>query len=274
MLAIVLQFTTAAIISLAGMNSTLPQQDGQDDAPAPMRDRMTRPDDNARQDGNRPGPDQRRGIDGMPDRDRDRDRDRGERPLRMTPELRASLISVVTDLRPLNDADRKRLEDMTDDDLAAIATGRMRHLLTLAQLRESDPELYQLKLSDLKLGQRAFSIARKMGMARAGGNADRVQALADELRTVVAEQVDVSLRVKAHEIAAYEARLEVMKGQLERDLSGRGALIARRFEALQRRSESAPAQGGRGSRGRGDDDRTGDRPDRGPDRPDRGPDRN
>ena len=175
---------------------------------------------------------------------------RFRRPL--TDEQRKQIIEVVADLRPLSDADRKKLFELDPERFRGFFMDQGGQIFMLARMRESQPELYELKVRDLKSMRYSHAIARKLHQARATGSGEAAEAAERELHDAVTAQFDLDLEIREQEITLLEQNLEQKRADLESRRTNREEGIRRRLEQL---IDRAAAHNGPSWRDRSDEAR-------------------
>jgi len=153
---------------------------------------------------------------------------------RLTPESREHVIAVIADLRPLSAEERDLLATMSPDELRKRLAEQGGMILGLARLREIQPELYELRIRDMRLLRRIQDQLQQLRMAREGGQAEAVAAAERELRVAVAEQIDLRFAIREREITTLEERVATMREELQREREQpRDELITRRLEMFE-----------------------------------------
>lgn len=155
---------------------------------------------------------------------------RFRRPL--TAEQRQQIIEVVADLRPLSDADRKKLFELDPERFRGFFMNQGGQILMLARMRESQPELYDLKVKDLKSMRYSHAIARKLHEARAAGGGEAAEAAERELHEAVTAQFELDLQIREQEIILLEQQLERKRAELEHRRTNREEGIRRRMAQM------------------------------------------
>jgi hypothetical protein len=175
---------------------------------------------------------ERQGPPGPAPGQRDWRRDGGA--FRLTPESREHVIAVIADLRPLSAEERELLATMSPDELRKKLAEQGGMILGLARLRETQPELYGLRIQDMQLLRRIQDQLQQLRLARDAGQAEAVAAAERELRIAVAEQIDLRFAIREREITALEERVAVMREELQREREQpRDELITRRLEMFE-----------------------------------------
>jgi hypothetical protein len=197
--------------------------------------------------------------------DRDWRGDRGG--FRLTAESREHVLAVIADLQPLDDEKRARLADMSYDELREFLAEQGGMILGLARLRETQPELYDLRVADMKVLRRIQEQLQKVRTAREENDQDALVAAETELRALVSEQIDLRFAIREREIGALERRVVSMREELERERSQpREELVERRLEMFESAESRDWRRNGAGDQAPSDNDRGDglgdDRPDR------------
>lgn len=126
-------------------------------------------------------------------------------------------------LRKLREEDAERFESV----ISRIGP----HALHMAQLREDDPEAFELRQQEHKLGIRAMHLARE---ARHADDEEKQEQHRKELKQVLEEQFDVRTQLLEHEMAQLEAHLENLRDRLAEQRQQREQFIERRYDMILR----------------------------------------
>ncbi|HMN94910.1 MAG TPA: hypothetical protein PKC43_00770 [Phycisphaerales bacterium] len=92
-----------------------------------------------------------------------------------------------------------------------------RRLVALAVLREQSPDLYALKIDELRIQREVGDVGRRYRIAAAAGDEAAASRLLEELRQKVTQQVDKELRARAAELVALDLQLKALQKQLEEE---------------------------------------------------------
>lgn len=161
----------------------------------------------------------------------------------LTPQRREAMISFLRDTTPLI-AERVERELANRPEQADAIFRRLApRVLPQIELRERDPELFDLRARAMRLDWRIRQVA---GKARSGDE----EAL-DELESLIAERVDATLEERAVMLARFERRIESMREDLESERNRRDGIVAEKVAEIQR----GPARDAQPRRGPRDRDR-------------------
>lgn len=109
-----------------------------------------------------------------------------------------------------------------------------------ARLKDSDPELFDLRLAEIRVGMDVIDAIRALRHAQEQGQG--VDQAAAKVREQLIRQQDIRDRMTTHEIRAMAARLDEMKADAEKRKAGSNARIDEMVRRLLERREP----GGRG----------------------------
>jgi len=170
-------------------------------------------------------------------------------PRRLSPEQVEMVIEVAKEVFPDWGA---RLEQMRASDPEALEraiASNARRLFSLAMLRRRNPELYELKASELRNQMELRRLSEALAALRgSGADEEAIGALRTQIRVLATTQVDLELRTRALELAAMDEALRRMKDELEVDTNARAESIDSLVEAVEsgRPPADDPEQGERG----------------------------
>lgn len=123
------------------------------------------------------------------------------------------------------DALRKNDQHRADGFLARLGP-RVNEIMTT---RAHDPELAELLIRDFRVGMQVSEVggayARALAAGAGAGEGERAATLKEELRVLAAEQVDLRLGRREHEIARFVERLESLQAEVEEQRSLREQMI-------------------------------------------------
>ncbi|MFO0872762.1 MAG: hypothetical protein U0575_02155 [Phycisphaerales bacterium] len=157
----------------------------------------------------------------------------------MSAEQVAALVAVAKDISP-EWAEWLRTRGESDPEgLRAAIQNHGRRLVALAVLREQSPDLYELKVSELKLQAEVGDAAKRYREAVAAGRTEEAETLFKELRAKASQQVDKSLKTRAAELKALDEQMKALdqkvksfRDELTEDTKSRDARIAELLKAV------------------------------------------
>ncbi|MEC9157109.1 MAG: hypothetical protein VYB77_03150 [Planctomycetota bacterium] len=170
----------------------------------------------------------------------------GDRPLRMqgqgprarlprklrnpSPEELDRLILVAGELKPEWGTDLAKLRK-TNQTKFKESVVRYRRLWHLVELQERNPALYELRLTEMKNGERLRQLADAYRNAVDGGSPDQADQLMVELNGLAQAQVDLQVRVRAEELSAMAEALEKLRLDMIEELAQRDELARRMVDS-------------------------------------------
>lgn len=163
------------------------------------------------------------------------------------PEQMDRIVAVARDLSPDLAA---RLDEARSRDAEAFRTAlgsQAKRLGSLAVLRERRPELYAIRIEELKLEAKVLALGEQLHSAVDAGRSDEAARLEAQLRPLALAFVDSNLRSRAVELASLDAMLRDLRVDLERDARLRTETVQAWVDALREGREPAPLGGRRPS---------------------------
>jgi len=139
---------------------------------------------------------------------------------------------VLADLHP--EAAQRAEAAMEDNprEVRRLLGSRWRLLQRMADLRRSDPEMYDLRTADLRLARRAIEVAASIRQSRQAGEAVDNDDRLDRLRELVAERFEVRTQIRRLELAQIERRLNELQRDFNDRTASRDALIDTQIDDL------------------------------------------
>jgi len=215
----------------------------------------------------RPGPPDRRGPGFGPPRGRGEGEGRpgpglpGGEPDGDGRENPARILEVLRDVNPAwASGFEERMRSDPEGARRALLQGG-RRIMALAVLRDRNPELYALKIAELRQQGEVRRIAVAWHEAKDAGRDDERERLGRELEEAARVSVDLGLKARAEELAALERTVREFRDELGLDAARAEERARELAERMQRRAPSGNPLDPLGPRGpRGD----GERPERDP----------
>lgn len=149
----------------------------------------------------------------------------GDRPRRMSPEQIERVLATAREIFP-EWADRlEQLREQDPEALERAVAGNARRLFALATLRERSPDLYKMKVEELRSQMELRRLADHMQELADAGDAAALESTREEIRVLATKHVDLGLRTRAMELAAMDEAIRRMRTELEADSLARDAAI-------------------------------------------------
>jgi hypothetical protein len=151
-------------------------------------------------------------------------------------------------LEQLRKSDPKALRDR----LAREA----RRLMGLAMMKEREPQLYQVRLEDIRVQNRIHELTETLHAAKKSGDAAAQEAAMKEIEAGVRKQVELDIQARGFELVALDRSLKDARKRLQDDIRDREKTVAELMDSI--RAGDEPKFGrrpmGMGARSRGDED--------------------
>lgn len=151
----------------------------------------------------------------------------------LSQEQREQLLAVLEDLNPQM---KQRLQEVLKDNpqRANMILRRAydQHIQRLIQLRESDPEHYELQISEHKGRLEMFRLVRQIRDARESQDEAKATELTAQLREKMDTAFEVRQKLRRKELAELEKRIEKMRTDLAEHEQRKGELIDQAMEKV------------------------------------------
>jgi len=181
----------------------------------------------------RPGPDRER-LEKLRDRrerraaeDGPSNRPRPVRPPReLSAEQRERALAVLRDVNPRL---AEKMEEALKSDKASRAERMLARmsprLLEMDQIKQRDPEAYELRVADNRAKLDTIRIAGKLRRAKANGETDDAAQYETELRENLDKHFEIRQRLREKELQLLEQRIERMRVELKEHRAKKQQLI-------------------------------------------------
>jgi hypothetical protein len=140
-------------------------------------------------------------------------------------------ILVAGELKPEWGSSLQSLRD-TDQAQFQKAVSSSRRLWHLVELHQRNPNLYTLRLEELRNGEQLRALGRAYREAMEAGNSPDAERLLGELRKLSLSHVDLQIRVRGEELAAMSEALEQLRQDMLLELQRREQLADELIEQL------------------------------------------
>ncbi len=173
-----------------------------------------------------------------------RDRAIARAQLRPSPALSPDMIELCMEVaREVDPVLADRLQrirrDRSERDFRR-AMGNARHLVGLVALKEQNPQLYDVKVNELRLGARVDHLLQELIADRREGSISAPE-LETQLKRLVNEQVGYSLVARGLYLLRLKEHVKALRDELDHDLQPANLRAARqlRYQELLDRVEKA-----------------------------------
>jgi hypothetical protein len=118
------------------------------------------------------------------------------------------------------------------DEMSQAMRQSARRLVALAVLKERNPDLYAIRVEDVRLQLELRTLGDAYRAAEAAGDATKVAALGVQIAAKVRVQVDIDLKARAQELVALDEQMKAMRDDLVKEQRSTETRVAERTEAV------------------------------------------
>lgn len=149
------------------------------------------------------------------------------------------IIAVARDVSPEWAASLEKVRERDPSGFERATGVLAKRLKALAVLKERKPQLYALRVEELRIQGEVTALADQWRSAISTGRTEDASGIEKDLRAKVGAMVDLNLRSRAMELAELDEVMRSMRGDLERDARARDTTVAEALEAYRRGEEPA-----------------------------------
>jgi hypothetical protein len=168
-------------------------------------------------------------------------RHRGRRaPRELSPELIEQCLEVAREVDPAlaGDLEAIRREQPAEDFARALREAR--YLVTLTRLKVENPQLYDVKVKELRIDAQVDRVLEQLLEAQRTSSTAAVD-LEAQLHGLVQQQVAVSLVARGMYLRRLSDQMKALRDQLDHDLGHFRQAVDRRMKNLLDEAEPVPA---------------------------------
>jgi hypothetical protein len=148
-----------------------------------------------------------------------------ERGRRLSPEQIELVVETAREVFPEWASRIEALREQDPEGLDRAIAGNARRLFALAMLRERNPDLYKMKVEELRNQMELRRLSGLMRELAESGDQAALASTREEIRVLAAKHVDLGLRTRAMELAAMDEAIRRMRTELEAESLARDAAI-------------------------------------------------
>lgn len=167
-----------------------------------------------------------------------RDRDGGPRR-GPTPEEVGAMLDILREMEPAlaNDIDKWRKDN--PQRVTEMINRRFPRLKHMAEIKRSDPELYALRMSDIRLSQQSLELVRSYRTARLAKDA-KADAIRNDLRDSLVRQFEVRQQIRQRELQRLEQRIAQLRKELDERAVSKDRLLEGELKKLLEEQSAKP----------------------------------
>lgn len=152
------------------------------------------------------------------------------RARQLSPEMIQRCLEVAHDVDPALAEDLEELRQTRGEPAFGQSIRRARHLVGLARLKERNPQLYDVKVQELKVDAKVTRTLEALQLARREGRS--VGHLEHELHELVREQVSLSIASRGMYLQTLQEHVKGMQERLEKEATSFHKTVEARYAEL------------------------------------------
>ena len=149
----------------------------------------------------------------------------------MSPEMVERVLAVARDVSPELAERLERARDASPEEMSKAMRQGARRLVALAIVKERNPDLYAIRVEDVRLQLELQRLGEEFRAAEAAGDAAKAAALAERIAAKARAQVDVDLKARAQELVALDEQMRSLRDELADEQRRTEERVAERVEA-------------------------------------------
>ena len=150
----------------------------------------------------------------------------------MAAEMADRIVAVARDVSPELAAEIEKARTESPERMAQSMRQNARRLMGLAVLKDRNPDLYAIRVEELRLQLELRALGEQWRAANEAKDASRAQQLSQQIDAKVRSQVDVDLKARAQELVALDAQLKSLREELVDEQRRMAERVAERIEAV------------------------------------------
>ena len=156
--------------------------------------------------------------------------DEGERVDTLTPEYCEHVMVIAEEIDPAIAAYLKTMCEEDPEGFERVIRRQGKRLGSLMRLKETDPVLYDIRLSGLKTDAEIIRVTQALQIA--GPDDPQLQANAAELRALIGARIKNATKAKKLDIKRLEKHIAKLKAEIDQTESSFDELVEKRFNQL------------------------------------------
>ena len=150
----------------------------------------------------------------------------------MPQEMIDRVIAVARDVSPELATQLAEQCTKSPDEMSQAMRQSARRLVALAVLKERNPDLYAIRVEDVRLQLELRTLGDAYRAAEAAGDATKVATLGVQIAAKVRVQVDIDLKARAQELVALDEQMKAMRDDLVKEQRSTETRVAERTDAV------------------------------------------
>jgi hypothetical protein len=158
------------------------------------------------------------------------------RTRQLSPEMIQRCLEVAHDVDPALAEHLEQLRQTRGEPAFGRSIRRARHLVGLARLKERNPQLYDVKVQELKVDAKVTRTLETIQEARREGRS--VGVLEHELHELVRQQVSLSIASRGMYLQTLQEHVKGMQERLEKEATSFHKTVEKRYAKLLKELEA------------------------------------
>ena len=175
--------------------------------------------------------DQRPGPQGRPMRPR-------RAPQRdLTPEGVEERMRILREIHPQLAERIARMKEARPERVGRMLGQHWPRIENLIHMKKHDPKGFELHVHDMKLMRQSHELSRRLQRPDSDLDTEKKDQVRRELRELVANHFEVRQKLKEHDLAKLETRIEELRGQLRKRTTNKDQIIEDHLKKLSGQSD-------------------------------------
>ena len=173
-------------------------------------------------------------ADAKPDARRAGDASRWRPEMPMPPEMVDRIIEVARDVSPDLAKQIEERRNAAPEEMTQAIRQNARRLFSLAVLKQRNPELYAIRVEDLRLQLELRALGEQFRAAVEAKDDARAKSVEAQIAAKARAQFDVDMRARAQELVALDQQVRAMRDELAQEQRESEAKVAERIDAAKK----------------------------------------
>lgn len=164
-------------------------------------------------------------------------------PRDVTPELIERWLQVAEEVDPVQGRQLREMCHNDPEQFHRVMRQTGRSIIGLAELKADDPELYELKIAELRIESQVNAAMDALTQTIASGDEQQIAAREEDLRRWLRMQVLHSIRARGDYILRLKQHVQRLEQELAHEAENFEQTVERRFQAAAARSRAVASTG-------------------------------
>ena len=150
----------------------------------------------------------------------------------LTDELLIEVLAVIADFDEVLHARLSSAMENNPEVVRGRLQNDLRRWMAAVELKRSDPELYQLNVSDRRLSHETSRLVGEYHAARRQGETEKIDSIRTSLESLVGQHFDVRQKMRERDLSQLQQRLEFLRTQIQQRREQRQEVIRQHIQQL------------------------------------------